>query len=300
MPVSVAAYIASRVCRALDYAHNFIGPDGKRLDIVHRDVSPNNVMATWDGHIKLADFGIAKANTSIDPMAESPLMMMGKKHYMSPEQMLALPVDSRSDVFAVGVTLFELLAGQPLFREDVTELVIDEVTWRPMPGIRAHVPTIPVAIEDVLTLALDRDPSRRPTAAALGKALDRWCESQTIVATPDRLQSTSRRSSPQLPAAHRHPGAAERAYQLLQLQTRTPPVAARIPQAAARPLSRRRPHRVPRPGDVPTALAAVAWCRTFDGCESGIRRRATKETRVSLAAAASQGSSTRRSVRRHR
>jgi serine/threonine-protein kinase len=188
IPVSIAAYIASRVCRALDYAHNFIGPDSKRLDIVHRDVSPNNVMATWDGHIKLADFGIAKANTSIDPMAESPLMMMGKKHYMSPEQMLALPVDSRSDVFAVGVVLFELLAGQPLFREDVTELVIDEVTWRPMPSIRAHVPTIPIAIEDVLNLALDRDPSRRPAAAAFGKALDRWCESQTIVATPDRLQ----------------------------------------------------------------------------------------------------------------
>ena len=188
LPFNIAAYITSRVCRALDFAHTFIGPDGKRLDIVHRDVSPNNVMATWDGHIKLADFGIAKASTSADPMAKSPMLMMGKKHYMSPEQILALDVTGRSDVFAVGVVLFELLSLEPLFAEDVTELVIDEVTWRPMPSIRQLVPSVPKSIEDILTAALSRDPSRRPTAGAMGKALDRWCEAQPVVASPDRLQ----------------------------------------------------------------------------------------------------------------
>ena len=188
MPMSIAAYIASRVCRALDFAHNFVSPEGKRLDIVHRDVSPNNVMGTWDGHIKLADFGIAKARTSIDPMAKSPTLMMGKKHYMSPEQLLALDVDGRSDVFAVGVFLYELLSLEPLFYEDATELLIDEVTWRPLPNIRETVPGIPRVIEESLLAALDRDPARRPTAAAFGKALDKWCESQTVVATPDRLQ----------------------------------------------------------------------------------------------------------------
>ena len=128
IPVTVAAYIASRVCRALDFAHNFVGPDGRRLDIVHRDVSPGNIMSTWDGHIKLADFGIAKATTSTDPMDKSPMLMMGKKHYMSPEQILGLDVDGRSDVFAVGVVLYELLTLEPLFYEDATELPIDEVT----------------------------------------------------------------------------------------------------------------------------------------------------------------------------
>jgi serine/threonine-protein kinase len=144
-------------------------------------------MATWDGHIKLADFGIAKARSSIDPAANSS-MMIGKKHYMSPEQILALDVDARSDVFAVGVVLYELLALEPLFAEDNTELAIDEVTVRPIPPIRTLVPNIEPALEQILTSALERDPARRPSAAAMGRALDRWCESQSVVATPDRLQ----------------------------------------------------------------------------------------------------------------
>jgi eukaryotic-like serine/threonine-protein kinase len=188
VPLAISAYIASRVCRALDFAHNFVSSDGDRLDIVHRDVSPNNIMATWDGHVKLTDFGIAKANTSIDPMQKSPQMLMGKKHYMSPEQLLALEVSGRSDVFAVGVTLYELLALEPLFYEDATELLIDEVTWRPLPSVRELVPDIPRSIEEILTSSLDRDPNKRPTAAAMGRALDKWCESQAVVATPDRLQ----------------------------------------------------------------------------------------------------------------
>ena len=186
MPPTLAAYVASRVCRALDYAHNSVGPDGTRLDIVHRDVSPGNVMATWDGHIKLADFGIAKAATSIDPAARRP-MLMGKKHYMSPEQMLGLEVDARSDVFSLGVVLFELLTLEPLFHEDVTELAIDEVAVYPLPSIRAALPNVDAELEQILQQALEKDPNRRPTAAAMGRALDTWCSAQQLVGTPDRL-----------------------------------------------------------------------------------------------------------------
>jgi eukaryotic-like serine/threonine-protein kinase len=186
IPLHLAAYVASRVCRALDFAHNFVAPDNRRLDIVHRDVSPGNVMASWDGHIKLADFGIAKARTSIDPAAGR-AFLMGKKHYMSPEQILGLNVDARSDVFAVGVVLYELLALEPLFTEDITQLAIDEVAVLPTPNIRAKIPGIDPELEQIISVALNKDPALRPTAAEMGHDLDQWCAAQRHVPTPDLL-----------------------------------------------------------------------------------------------------------------
>ena len=183
----LAAYAASRVARALDYAHNAIGPDGRRLEIVHRDVSPGNVLVTWDGHIKLGDFGIAKARTSVDP-ARNGRMLMGKKHYMSPEQMLGLDVGQKSDVFSLGVVLYELLALEPLFKEDITELAIDEVTVHPLPSVRATIPDLEPELEQILSLALHKDPDLRPTAAAIGHALVQWVQAQRVLGTPDRLQ----------------------------------------------------------------------------------------------------------------
>ena len=187
LPQVLGAYITSRVCRALDFAHNFIGPDGHRLDIVHRDVSPGNVMATWDGHIKLADFGIAKARTSTDPSSDGGIRM-GKKHYMSPEQLLGLEVDGRSDVFSLGLVLYELLALQPLFREEITSLALSEVAVEPLPDLRRLVTNLDPDLEAIIRAALEREPARRPTAAAMGRALDSWVSSQHDVASPDRLE----------------------------------------------------------------------------------------------------------------
>jgi serine/threonine protein kinase len=187
IPLPLAAYITSRVCRALDFAHNFVAPDGKRLDIVHRDVAPGNVIAAWDGHIKLADFGIAKANSSFD-LATAGIRFVGKKHYVSPEQALGLEVDARSDIFSVGILFFELLAMEPLFNEEVTELALDDIATGPPPPVRRLLPQLPSALHDVLERALARVPEHRPTAAEMGRALDEWCETQPSIPTPDKLQ----------------------------------------------------------------------------------------------------------------
>jgi serine/threonine protein kinase len=188
IPATLAAYVCSRVSRALDFAHNFVSPSGQRLDIVHRDVSPGNVMITWDGHIKLADFGIAKAKTSFDPASEQK-MRIGKKHYMSPEQVLGSTVDGKSDVFSLGVVLYELLALSPLFREEETSLLVDEVAVQPLPNLRSRITDLDKNLEDILHMALQRSPSRRATAAQLAAALDSWISDQNEFASPDRLQA---------------------------------------------------------------------------------------------------------------
>ncbi|MFN2566840.1 MAG: serine/threonine-protein kinase [Gemmatimonadaceae bacterium] len=188
IPPTLAAYIASRVCRALDFAHHVMDASGRRLDIVHRDVSPGNVMITWDGHIKLADFGIAKAATSIDP-AEDGQWLMGKKHYASPEQILGLDVRPSSDIFSLGVVLFELLGLKQLFQEERTALMIEEVAVKPLPEPSSLIPGLASELEQILLMALERDPERRSTAAAMGQALDGWIAAQRQPASPDQLQA---------------------------------------------------------------------------------------------------------------
>ena len=143
-------------------------------------------MVTWDGHIKLADFGIAKARTSIDPASDG--IRIGKKHYMSPEQLTGLALDGRSDVFSLGLVLYELLALERLFREDVTAKALAEIAVDPLPSIRDLVTNLDEDLERIILAALERDPSRRPTAALLGQALDQWVFAQQEVSSPDKLE----------------------------------------------------------------------------------------------------------------
>ncbi len=208
LPPPIAAYVVSRVCRALDYAHNFVDESGRRLYIVHRDVSPGNILLTWDGQVKLGDFGIAKARTMRDP-AEERNLTIGKKHYMSPEQIVGTNVDWRTDIFSTGVVLFELLALQQLFREVETEASMDEVTIAPTPDIRSLLPDLDGTITGLVTLAISKDPMRRPNAAMFGLALDEWCAKQKAPGSPDRLQA---HLAKHFPESYRPPSVAPRQH----------------------------------------------------------------------------------------
>jgi len=213
VPVALAAYIVSRVCRALDFAHNFVDELGTRLYIVHRDVTPGNILLTWDGQVKLGDFGIAKARTMHDPAAAQRLTI-GKKHYMSPEQILGLRVDWRTDVFSTGVVLFELLALEQLFREVETEAAMDEVTILPSPDPRERLPELDPTLAGLISLAISKNPMLRPNAAMFGLALDDWCAKHHSTGSPERLQAHLAQLfpatySPPVEARHDSPPAAE-------------------------------------------------------------------------------------------
>lgn len=173
IPVELSAYVASRVARALEYAHGKRDRDGHVLGVVHRDISPRNVMVSREGFVKLADFGIAKArNLMRDAEGE---VLLGKARYMSPEQARMEPTDARSDLFSLGVVLHELVLAQPLFVGESTTTILEAVESRQIPRLKELDPSVPDALDAIVATALERDPARRyPDAGAMAVALEHF------------------------------------------------------------------------------------------------------------------------------
>jgi serine/threonine protein kinase len=181
MPVPIALNILNQICDALDYAHNLRDENGQPLNIIHRDVSPSNVIVSDSGLVKLIDFGIAKASgAGMQTMSGT---LKGKFAYMAPEY-IAGRLDARADLFAVGVIAHELLTNRPLFsgRDDIDTLTRVR-DMRIEPPSRKN-PQIPPEIDDVVMTALARDPDRRwQHATALRSALTTLTQRLGLVAS---------------------------------------------------------------------------------------------------------------------
>ena len=166
LPCEHLARIAADVCAGLHHAHSLRGPDGKVLGLVHRDVSPQNVLIGLDGQVKLVDFGIAKAAARVQ--RTRPGVVRGKFAYMSPEQCQGRELDGRSDVFNLGIILWEWLAGTTAFHRDDPVEAGRDITSGNLTPLREHRPDVPEALDKIVkrALAVDRD-KRYPTASAM-------------------------------------------------------------------------------------------------------------------------------------
>ncbi len=173
LPLDICAYIVSAVCSALDYAHRKRDSAGNPLRIVHRDVSPQNVLVSFSGDVKLADFGIAKA--ALRTQETQVGVIKGKYYYMSPEQAWGDPMDHRSDIFSAGVVLHELLTGEMLYQADNLPELLDRVRKAELKPPSAFRRDVPAELDAITMKALARRPEDRyESAHDLGQALTQF------------------------------------------------------------------------------------------------------------------------------
>jgi len=185
MPLDLGLRVASQVCSALEYAHRKKDSQGRPMEIVHRDVSPQNILITFDGDVKLADFGIAKAATKASNTDRGALR--GKLLYMSPEQAWGRPIDHRSDVFSLGVVLFELVTEQKPFHAAGSEMTILETVRKCVITPPRDVnPRVPEALDRLVMKALARDPEERyQDAGQLQRGIERILRERPPVTARD-------------------------------------------------------------------------------------------------------------------
>ena len=178
--VDLAAIIAAKVGAALEYAHRHRDEEGKELQIVHRDVSPQNILVSSEGEVKLVDFGIARAATKASHTDSGSLR--GKLLYMSPEQAWGKSLDRRSDIFSLGVVFYEVLTGHPLFSGNSEISVLERVREAQFLAPSSLSPAVPIEIEAIVTRALQKNPDERyQDAADMLLDLDTYLRKRPVV-----------------------------------------------------------------------------------------------------------------------
>jgi len=185
LPLIMARIIAD-ACEGLHAAHELKDANGDLLRVVHRDVSPRNLLVTYDGAVQVVDFGIASANERLHHTATG--KVKGTFAYMAPEQLTANPIDRRVDIWALGVTLWEMLALKRLFKRDTTASTVHSVLYDEIQPPSQHRSHIPEELDRIVLKALQRDPKDRwRTAREMGRAMRVFLGTQSAVMGPAEL-----------------------------------------------------------------------------------------------------------------
>jgi serine/threonine-protein kinase len=170
LPVPVVLHVAHEVLKALEYAHTKLGDGGKPLGIVHRDVSPNNVLLSARGEVKLFDFGIVKAEGRVTRTEHG--VVKGNVSFMSPEQARGTATDARADLFSLGLVIYYCLTGEVLYRGNTTYELLVKAATGPGPDEQARIAALPAPCPEILQRALQIEPAERyQSAAEFGAAL---------------------------------------------------------------------------------------------------------------------------------
>lgn len=159
-PVEISTYIISQACQGLFYAHTFRDKlTGQEANIIHRDISPHNIMLTYDGSVKIIDFGIAKSQTNSESTQAGTIK--GKLSYLAPEYLEGLELDPRYDQFALGITLWEMLCSRKLFKENNDLAVLKKIQECKIPVPSSINPNVPKELDDIVLKALSKDRTKR-------------------------------------------------------------------------------------------------------------------------------------------
>ncbi|HZH78938.1 MAG TPA: serine/threonine-protein kinase, partial [Archangium sp.] len=191
IPVPLVCRIITEACAGLDYAHKRTDGNGKPLGIVHRDISPQNILLTFEGRVKVVDFGIAKAADQATVTRSG--VLKGKYSYMSPEQAAGQRVDCRSDVFALGVVLYEMVTNTRLFKRSTDMQTLTAVAECHVTPPSQIAPRVPPELDAIIMKALSREPATRyAEALQLQAALERYLADHEYAASPADLAAFMR------------------------------------------------------------------------------------------------------------
>jgi len=279
------AEVGRQVCRGLEFAHTLADADGKPLDIVHRDVTPPNIMVSWNGVVKILDFGLARAAEALRLHQSDAGMVRGKMSYLAPELLDGARADARSDVFSLGVVLHELLSAQRLFVGDTDFDTLKLVKAMPIPRPSSHNPGVKPALDGVVMRALERDPDKRyKSAGEMGDELEELVLRKGY--STSALARKARELADQiLPADKARPTPLVGALPVVGSETSTVIVdeSAQLPAAAGRAPTASRPRRAGRGRwQIPT----VALGCLFGGAVVGAALRPSAPSAIVVSAPA--------------